>query len=148
MIRAVGVLPGACASCKLLMSLARPLVLGPDAAQVEMALGGLFPGTLTVVRSRSISFPCTFCMQSWSKTANFQKTIPYRGIQLQHQQRGRYARKITSRCIATLTNRHQISTAMLKTRRSTFSFIQSKLLVPSYKNEAFTSKKKKTKKGK
>lgn len=62
MITIFSVLPGACANCKLLKSLARPLVLGPEAAQVEMALGGLFPGTLTVVRSRSISFPCTFCM--------------------------------------------------------------------------------------
>ncbi len=50
-------LPGVCPSCRLLMSLVSPLVLGLGAAHVEMALGGLFPGTFTVVRSRSISFP-------------------------------------------------------------------------------------------
>lgn len=55
--------PGFCPSCRPLMSFVRPLVLGLGAAaQVETARGGLFPGTLTVVLRRSISFPWTFCM--------------------------------------------------------------------------------------
>lgn len=49
--------------CKLLMSLARPLVLGLEiGAQADVARGGLFPGTFTVVLKRSISLPWTFCM--------------------------------------------------------------------------------------
>lgn len=55
--------PEVCPSCRLLMSFVRPLVLGLGmAAQVDTARGGLFPGTFTVVLSRSISFPWTFCM--------------------------------------------------------------------------------------
>lgn len=49
--------------CKLLMSLDRPLVLGLEmGAQADVARGGLFPGTFTVVLRRSISLPWTFCM--------------------------------------------------------------------------------------
>lgn len=44
--------------CKLLMSLDRPLVLGLEmGAQADVARGGLFPGTFTVVLRRSISLP-------------------------------------------------------------------------------------------
>lgn len=49
--------------CKLLMSLDRPFVLGLEmGAQADVARGGLFPGTFTVVLRRSISLPWTFCM--------------------------------------------------------------------------------------
>lgn len=51
------------ASCELLRSFASPLALGlaPGAAAV-VARGSRLPGTFTVVLSRSISFPWTFCM--------------------------------------------------------------------------------------
>ena len=49
--------------CKLLMSLDRSLVFGLEmGAQADVARGGLFPGTFTVVLRRSISLPWTFCM--------------------------------------------------------------------------------------
>lgn len=57
--------PGFCPSCRLLMSFVSPLVFGlgmAAVAQVDTARGGLFPGTFTVVLSRSISLPWTFCM--------------------------------------------------------------------------------------
>lgn len=50
-------------SCRLLRSLVSPLVLGlAVGATVATALGGRLPGILTVVLSKSISLPCTFCM--------------------------------------------------------------------------------------
>ncbi|TNN55374.1 hypothetical protein EYF80_034386 [Liparis tanakae] len=55
--------PTGCGPLLVLRSLVSPLVLGlAVGATVDTALGGRFPGTLTVVLSRSISFPCTFCM--------------------------------------------------------------------------------------
>lgn len=45
-------------SCRALRSLVNPLVLGLAlGATVATALGGRFPGTLTVVLNKSISFP-------------------------------------------------------------------------------------------
>lgn len=56
-------LPVPPASCELLLSLASPLALGLAlGAAAVVALGSRLPGTFTVVLSRSISFPCTFCM--------------------------------------------------------------------------------------
>lgn len=60
---ATGGLPELAEMCKLLTSLARPLVLGLErGTQADVARGGLFPGTFTVVLRRSISLPWTFCM--------------------------------------------------------------------------------------
>lgn len=56
-------LPGLGEMCKVLMSLDRPLALGLEmGAQADVARGGLFPGTFTVVLRRSISLPWTFCI--------------------------------------------------------------------------------------
>lgn len=56
-------LPVPPASCELLRSLASPLALGLAlGAAAVVALGSRLPGTFTVVLSRSISFPWTFCM--------------------------------------------------------------------------------------
>lgn len=50
-------------SCVLLRSFASPLALGLAlGAAAVVALGSRLPGTFTVVLSRSISFPWTFCM--------------------------------------------------------------------------------------
>lgn len=54
----LNILPEFGERCKLLISLDKPFVLGLEmGAQADVARGGLFPGTLTVVLRRSISFP-------------------------------------------------------------------------------------------
>lgn len=53
--------PGPSPICTVLMSLTNPLMLA-EGPKAEMALGGLLPGTLTVVRSKSISLPWVLWM--------------------------------------------------------------------------------------
>lgn len=53
--------PGPSPICTVLMSLTNPLILA-EGPKAEMALGGLLPGTLTVVRSKSISLPWVLWM--------------------------------------------------------------------------------------
>lgn len=55
-----GLLVGVSVTVGLLTSFNKPFILA-DGPQEEIALGGLFPGTFTVVLKRSISFPCVLC---------------------------------------------------------------------------------------
>lgn len=54
-------LPGPSPIWTVLISLTNPLMLA-EGPKAEIALGGRLPGTLTVVRNKSISLPCVLWM--------------------------------------------------------------------------------------